>query len=219
MLFFSKKKTLETYEEHAEIFDDNINKLRAKVDEDYKRSQVEDFVENMTLSEVAEMMPEELFAKTPKKRNELNKVLVEEILNGNIEIKSNGNIFYVNSDEILENNKDYYYENIKERVDNVKHFEPIVKQSVGIKVCTDIFQDYSIFDKTNQVEDISQSNEPSLKERIESIISLEPTKNRAIVFQSLLSEYNNASTEEKDKVGRKLASQLERKANKSRNAK
>ena len=152
--------------------------------------------------------------------------MFNKIISGDIILKNNNLIYYVDSDKIAENDKEYYYEDIKERKDDIKHFEPITRND-GISKQMTIFNtknDYVDIDtkikdkmKENQNKKLEQ-NENTLEEKIKYAITLEPTKQNYLTFKLLLDEYNSLDFDNKLKINRKYTSQLESLKNKAERA-
>lgn len=180
--------------------------------------KIRSFVEKMTLNELMQLLPEEIFNNTPKKRNLLNEALIKEIQEGRVEMKMSEGHYYVDSDRILENDKDYYYDGINERKSNVKHFSPIVRDT-SISRNMDIFANIN-YDDIN-IDEIDETDKnikeeiPSLEEKIKYALTLEPIKKNYTTFNTLLSEYNNLDFDSKIKISRKYTSELESLKNKA----
>lgn len=216
--FANKKNNNENLSENDISY--NTEELYDKINDEIYKEKIRSYVEKMTLNELMQLLPDEIFSNTPKKRNLLNEALINEIYKGNVNVKISERHYYVDSDKTLENDKDYYYEGISERQNNIKKFEPIVKQNNGISINMDIFSNVS-FDDINEKEEIKENKKvisdeiKSLEEKIKFAITLEPIKKNATTFSALLNEYNNLSIDEKVKISRKYTSKLEALKNKT----
>lgn len=100
------------------------------IEKENKEIKIRNYVEQMTLNELTQLLPSDIFAKIPKKRKLIEDEVVKLVLNNEIEFKNNNSSYYIDSDKILKNDKDYYIENFKERQNDIKIFESIKKDKL-----------------------------------------------------------------------------------------
>lgn len=230
-LILSQKES-KAIKEHNNAPDNNeednkkYSNIYEKLEKENNETKIKNYIEQMTLFELTQLLPDDIFTKIPKKREAIEQEVFNKVISGDIVLKNNNLIYYVDSDKIAENDKEYYYKDIKEKKDDIKHFEPITKND-GISKQMTIFNtenDYIDIDtkikdkmKENQNKKLEQ-NENTLEEKIKYAITLEPTKQNYLTFKLLLDEYNSLDFDNKLKINRKYTSQLESLKNKAERA-
>lgn len=143
------------------------------LEEEYRREKITSYVEKMSLGEVMQLIPEGILKNIPKKRDILNETLINEIMCGKIEFREDESIHYVASDRILENDRDYYIEGIKEKKDDLLHFESIRKNN-GIAVSMPAFGRERLLDGDESIwtmlaKDLEKSQDKTEREVLDTL--------------------------------------------------
>lgn len=210
--FVMKKEENEEIMKQKNIEASVSNNVYEKIEEENKKQKIRNYVEEMTLFELQQMLPDDIFTKLPKTRAAMVNEVIRLIDEGQIEFKNNNSSYYVNSDKIAENDKDYYNKDFKEKEDDIKHFKSIRKDT-GISINMDIFNNIQI--PNENIIETKEETSIDLEEKIKYALTLEPTRKNLNTFNALLNEYKNLDFDSKSKISRKYTSELEALKNKA----